>query len=60
HYAAHNGPFSIVVHAPGTIPVRPRQPDDPDYEIRPDPPPGDQPTITDMLTTTTRHWQTAS
>ncbi|HSP37780.1 MAG TPA: hypothetical protein VLR26_08505, partial [Frankiaceae bacterium] len=59
HHAAHNGQFTIVVHKPGKISVRPRQPDDPYYEIRPDPPPGDQPTITDMLTTAARRLRSA-
>ena len=34
HRAAHDGTWTIVLHAPGHITVRRRQPDDPLYEIR--------------------------
>jgi uncharacterized protein DUF222 len=35
HKAAHNGRWTIVLHAPGTITVQPRHhPDDPYYDIR--------------------------
>jgi hypothetical protein len=34
HKAAHNGQFVVTLHHPGHITVRPRQPDDPYYEIK--------------------------
>lgn len=59
HRAAHSGEFVIVLHAPGQISTRPRHNDEPYYEIRPDPPPPDQLSINEQLTTAARHLRSA-
>jgi hypothetical protein len=56
HRAAHSGLFVVVLHGPGLITTRPRRRGESYYEIRqPNPPPDDQPSITEMLTTAARH-----
>ena len=57
HHAAHDGHWTITLHAPGHITVRTRQPGDPYYEIKikTPPPSGDPPHIDDLLTTAARH-----
>jgi hypothetical protein len=51
HHAAHNGRWTIILHAPGRITVRRRhRPDDPYYELRlTAPPPQQQPTLDHKL-----------
>ena len=50
HRAAHNGRWTIVLHAPGRITVQRRtQPDQPYYEIRLTAPPPPGPTVNDKL-----------
>jgi hypothetical protein len=52
HRAAHDGRFTLVLHAPGTITTRPRlRPDDPYYDIRSKAPPPAQPSLLHKLTT---------
>jgi hypothetical protein len=60
HHAAHNGQFTVIVHEPGKISIQPRRPGDPHYKIlKPDPPPGPQPTLHGLLATAARHLRSA-
>ena len=59
HRAAQDGRFTVVLHAPGTISIRARRQGDPYYEIRPEPPPGKQPKLMDLLATAARHLRSA-
>jgi hypothetical protein len=56
HDAAHDGTWTVVLHAPGTVSVRRRtRPDDPLYEIRLDERPASEPDVDTKLRVVADH-----